>query len=262
MKTVILCGGQGTRLAEETSVRPKPMVPIGGHPILWHLMNLYGHHGFNEFVLALGYKGTYIKEYFLNYHALNSDLFVDLGSGNVKYERCCRQDWKVQLIDTGEKTLTGGRLLRLAPLLKDGGTFLLTYGDGVANVDIRQVVEFHRAHRKIATVTAVRPAARFGTMNFEGNRVTAFKEKVQSEEGWINGGFFVFEPQIFDYLRDGDQTVLEGNPLESLARDGELMAFRHEGYWQCMDTIRDQQLLEAQWQTGQAPWRVWKEPHV
>lgn len=258
MKTVILCGGQGTRLAEETTLRPKPMVPVGGHPILWHILNIYAHHGFNDFVLALGYKGPLIKEYFLNYHALNSDLSIDLSSGEVRYEKPCRQNWKIQLIDTGESTLTGGRLLRLEPLLRKTGTFLLTYGDGVSNVDVRQVVDFHRSHRKLATVTAVRPAARFGTMNFAGNQVTEFKEKVQSGEGWINGGFFVFEPAVFDYLKQGDATVLEGDPLESLAKAGELMAFRHESYWQCMDTIRDQQLLEEHWRSGTAPWKVWK----
>lgn len=257
MKTVVLCGGLGTRLSEETGTRPKPMVTVGGRPILWHILNMYAHAGFKDFTLALGYKAEIVKEYFLNYRALNSDFSIDLASGEIAYHRQEKCDWKVQLIDTGDKTLTGGRLLRLKSVLAPTGTFFLTYGDGVSSLDIKKLLEFHRSHGKIATVTAVRPAARFGTMLFEQGRVTRFKEKVQSGEGWINGGFFVFEPQVFEYLQDGDQTVLEGLPLEKLAHDGELMAYAHEGYWQCMDTVRDRQLLEDHWNTGDAPWKSW-----
>lgn len=256
MKVVILCGGMGTRLSEETAVRPKPMVTVGGHPILWHIMNCYGRHGFGRFVLALGYKGEAIKEYFLNYYSLDSDLCVDLKTGTVEHIRPSRRDWQVELIDTGAESMTGGRLHRLEPLLKAGGTFMLTYGDGVGDIDIRKLLAFHRRHGRLATVTAVRPPARFGGMIFDGDRVAEFREKPQTGEGWINGGFFVFEPQVFDYL-DGDATVLEGTPLEQLARDGQLMAYKHEGFWQCMDTIRDRQLLESLWATDRAPWKIW-----
>lgn len=258
MKCVILCGGLGTRLAEETVSRPKPMVTVGGKPILWHIMNIYGHYGFSDFVLALGYKGEAIKEYFLNYHSLNSDLSIDLKSGHVNYERSANPPWNVQLIDTGPQTLTGGRLLRLRSRLESTGTFLLTYGDGVSNVNLEELLSFHRAHGKLATVTSVRPTARFGRISFDGNKVTQFKEKVQAEEGWINGGFFVFEPGIFDYLKN-DNTVLEADPMEGLARDGQLMAFRHGDFWQCMDTMRDRELLEEAWASGRAPWKIWKE---
>jgi len=258
MKVVILCGGMGSRLAEETQVRPKPMVSVGGHPLLWHIMNIYGRAGFSEFTLALGYRGEAIKEYFLNFYALDSDFSVDLKSGEVRYLRPARRDWKVDLVDTGEDCMTGGRLHRLEPLLRGGGTFMLTYGDGVANIDLRKVLEFHRSHGKLATVTAVRPPARFGGMKLDGERVADFKEKPQAGEGWINGGFFVFEPGVFKYLV-GDATVLEAEPLERLCRDGQLMAWRHEGFWQCMDTLRDRQTLEAQWASGSAPWKMWQD---
>lgn len=256
MRTVILCGGLGTRLAEETDVRPKPMVTVGGHPILWHILNLYGSYGFKKFALALGYKGEVIKEYFLNYYSLDSDLRIDLSSGDVEHLRPSRRDWQLELIDTGAESMTGGRLHRLETLLRPEGTFMLTYGDGVCDVDIDRLVAFHRAHGKLATVTAVRPPARFGGMVFDGDRVTEFREKPQTGEGWINGGFFVLEPEVFDYL-DGDATVLEGAPLENLARDGQLMAYKHEGFWQCMDTVRDRQLLEGLWKDGSAPWKKW-----
>ena len=256
MKTVILCGGLGTRLSEETTVRPKPMVTVGGHPMLWHIMNIYGVQGFNEFVLALGYKGEAIKEYFLNYYSLDSDLSVNLKSGKVTHIRQSQRDWIVDLIDTGKDSMTGGRLHRLEAMLKPHGTFMLTYGDGVANIDVRRVLAFHRSHGKLATVTAVRPPARFGGIVFDGDRVVEFREKPQTGEGWINGGFFVFEPGVFGYL-SGDATVLEGAPLERLARDGQLMAFKHEGFWQCMDTVRDRQLLESLWTQDSAPWKKW-----
>jgi glucose-1-phosphate cytidylyltransferase len=257
MKTVILAGGLGTRLSEETSVRPKPMVEVGGYPLLWHLMNIYAHYEMKRFVLALGYKGDVIKDYFLRYHATNSDITVNLCNGAVEYHKTHRRDWEVRMIDTGDGTLTGGRLHRLEPQLRDGGTFMLTYGDGVADINIAKLFEFHKQHGRIATLTAVRPPARFGTMQFDGNRVIDFKEKPQTQEGWINGGFFVFEPAVFDYLH-GDDSVLEGNPLEHLAEDGELMAYHHYGFWQCMDTLRDRNRLESLWESGEAPWRVWE----
>ncbi len=255
MKVVILCGGLGTRLSEETQLRPKPMVTVGGHPMLWHIMNTYSAHGCHEFVLALGYKGELIKEYFLNYYALDSDLSVDLQTGKVENIRRSQRDWKVELIDTGEQPMTGGRLRRLESMLRPLGTFMLTYGDGVADMNIRQLLAFHRAHGKLATVTAVRPPARFGGITMNGDQVVEFKEKPQTGEGWINGGFFVFEAAVFDYLT-GDETVLEGAPLENLTRDGQLMAFRHPGFWQCMDTLRDRQLLEQLWASNTAPWKI------
>ena len=256
MNVVILCGGLGTRLSEETSLKPKPLITVGGHPILWHIMNIYGAHGYNEFALALGYKGEAVKEYFLNYYSLDSDLSIDLKTGAVDHISQSKRDWKIDLIDTGSDSMTGGRLHRLESKLRPHGTFMLTYGDGVSDVDINRLVAFHKAHGKLATVTAVRPPARFGGMVFDGDRVVEFKEKPQTGEGWINGGFFVFEPGVFDYL-SGDQTVLEGSPLESLARDEQLIAFKHEGFWQCMDTLRDRQYLDHLWANGAAPWKKW-----
>lgn len=253
MKVVILCGGLGTRLSEETQVKPKPMVGIGGRPILWHIMKIYEHYGFNDFTLALGYKGEVIKDYFLNYHARLSDLTVNLKSGQVDYSNPTAEDWRVSLIDTGATTLTGGRLLRLKHHLQSGSTFMLTYGDGVSDVNVTELLAFHRDHGKLATVTAVRPSARFGGLRLGEGRVLDFKEKPQSGEGWINGGFFVFESAVFDYL-EGDATVLEQAPLETLAHDGQLMAFEHPGYWQCMDTIRDRDALQAACESGSAPW--------
>lgn len=256
MKTVILAGGLGSRLSEETVVKPKPMVEIGGKPILWHIMNIYGSHSFKEFIVALGYKGELVKEYFLNYANLQSDLTISLASGDVSATRNCYRDWLVHLIDTGAESMTGGRLHRLENHV-GSETFMLTYGDGVSNINIGKLVEFHKSHGKLATVTAVRPTARFGGMRFEGARVIDFKEKPQAGEGWINGGFFVFEPRVFDYLH-GDDTVLEADPLENLAKDGQLMAFHHEGFWQCMDTIRDRSLLEELW-ADNPPWKTWKD---
>ncbi len=255
-KVVILCGGLGTRLSEETTLRPKPMVTIGGMPILWHIMKLYATHGFDEFLLPLGYKGEDIKNFFLNYSSLSSDCSVDLGSGKVEYLSRPPISWKVRMIDSGLNTLTGGRLHRLQNHLQGQGTFMLTYGDGLCTVDIKKLLEFHKSHGKIATVTSVRPAARFGTMVFDPNGViTDFREKHQTDEGWINGGFFVFEQKIFDYL-DGDETILEGAPLEKLAKAGQLVGFKHSGFWQCMDTIRDRQYLEELWASGKAPWKA------
>ncbi len=254
MKVVILAGGLGTRLAEETEAKPKPMVEVGGHPIVWHIMQSYAHYGFNDFYLALGYKGEMIKRFFLDHYSLGGSLRVDLSSGRVEDLEKNTENWTVQLMDTGQNTLTGGRIKRLEPYL-NGGTFMVTYGDGVCDVDIAKVLSFHRSHGKLATVTAVRPPARFGGLVFEGDLVREFSEKPQIGEGWINGGYFVFEPQIFDYI-DGDSTSLELAPLENLVAEGQLAAYRHEGFWQCMDTIREKKLLESLWQSGKAPWKV------
>jgi len=259
MKVVLLAGGLGTRLAEETVVRPKPMVDIGGRPILWHIMKLYAHHGMREFYIALGYKGEYIKRYFLDYQMLNSDLSIDLAKGEVDVLRQNKLDWRLHLIDTGQQTNTGGRLRRMRPQLEpDGQTFMVTYGDGVSNIDLTALLAFHKSHGKVATVTAVRPPARFGGLMFNGDHVEQFTEKPQIGEGWINGGFLVFEPRVFDYL-SSDKSSLEADALEALAADGELCAYKHDGFWQCMDTVRDLTLLEGLWEKGSPPWRVWDD---
>jgi len=258
MKVAILTGGVGSRLSEETVVKPKPMVEIGGRPILWHIMKHYSHYGFNEFVLALGYKGEYIKKYFVDYCALESNLTVQVGAGTVsRHENNKHPDWNVELIDTGVATLTGGRIKRLQPFV-GRNTFMLTWGDGVSNVDLHKLLAFHRSHGKLATVTAVRPPARFGHMTFEGDKVLEFSEKPQAAEGWINGAFFVIEPEVFDYI-EGDETQWEKEPMERLSREGQLMAYRHADFWQCMDTLRDRVLLESLWQKGNAPWKTWKD---
>jgi glucose-1-phosphate cytidylyltransferase len=256
LKTIILAGGLGTRLSEETVVKPKPMVEIGGHPILWHILNTYAHHGFHEFILALGYKGEVIKDYFLNFRALNGDITVDLASGTHTVHSSRAMPWKVHLVDTGLHTQTGGRIKRLETWLGGDGAFMLTYGDGVGDVDIPALLAFHRAHGRLATVTAVRPPARFGGLALEGDRVVRFAEKPQTGEGWINGGFFVLDRRVLDYI-DGDATLWELDPLERIAADGQLMAFKHEGFWQPMDTIREKNLLEELWASGKAPWKVW-----
>lgn len=256
MKTVILAGGFGTRLAEYTNIIPKPMVEIGGQPIIWHIMNLYAYYGYNEFIVALGYKGEVIKEYFLNYYSLKSDFTVDLGTGNVEYVHKEPVDWKVTLVGTGPNTMTGGRLKRLKRYLEND-TFMLTYGDGVSNVNIGELVNFHRSHGKIATVTAVHPGARFGELVVsENNSVSSFKEKPQITQGWINGGFFVLEPEFLDLI-GSDLTVLEEEPLEEAASSGNLKCFQHKDFWQCMDTVRDRNVLEELWKNGNAPWKVW-----
>jgi len=256
MKVLILAGGFGTRLAEETELRPKPMIQVGGKPLLWHIMSHYGHYGFKEFFIALGDKGEIIKRFFLDYSSLSANMTVDLGQRKVLAEDAECEDWTVHLKNTGLDTNTGGRIKRLQPWLKDE-TFMVTYGDGVSNVNLEDLLKFHRAHGRLATVTAVRPPARFGGLIFDGDLVSEFTEKPQIGEGWINGGFFVFEPAVFDYL-DGDQSSLEADALERLAKDRQLAAYRHEDFWQCMDTLRDKRLLESLWQQGNAPWKVWE----
>jgi len=256
MRVVILAGGRGTRLAEETEVRPKPMVEIGGKPMLWHIMNIYASYGHKEFYIACGYLGEFIKEYFRNFFVHNSDYIVNLATGAVEVVSNNGIDWQVAVIDTGLETMTGGRIRRLQPHL-DGEPFMVTYGDGVGTVDINALVDFHKNHGKLATITAVRPAARFGGLVIEKDQVREFTEKPQTGEGWINGGFFVFEPGVFDYL-DGDDSILERDPLERLAEDGQLMAYRHDGFWQPMDTLREKRLLESLWNSGDAPWKVWR----
>jgi glucose-1-phosphate cytidylyltransferase len=253
---MILAGGLGTRLSEETEVRPKPMVDIGGRPILWHIMKSYAAHQFREFFVALGYKGDVIKRYFLDYHDLSKSVTVDVATGHASFHESEIDDWTVHLMDTGLKTQTGGRLKRLQAWL-EGETFMLTYGDGVCDVDLAQLLKFHRAHGKIATLTAVRPPARFGALRFEDDLVTEFMEKPQTGEGWINGGFMCFEPRVFDYLKDDDDS-LEADTLTQLASDRQLVAYRHDRFWQSMDTLRDVRLLESLWQSGRAPWRNWE----
>lgn len=255
MKTAILAGGLGTRIAEETDVRPKPMVEIGEKPILWHIMMHYASYGHSEFVIALGYKSEYIKRWFVDYATLWGDLSIDSGTGHIKRHRPQREEWTVDLVNTGLKTQTGGRIRRLKPWLRDE-TFLLTWGDGVSDVDIDALIKFHKSHGKLATVTAVRPRARFGHMEMDGNRVTEFSEKPETSEGWINGAFFVLEPGIFDYIA-GDETHFELEPLAGLAADNQLIAYKHDSFWQCMDTIRDKRLLEQLWASGKAPWKKW-----
>lgn len=256
MNVVILAGGLGTRLAEETTVRPKPMVEVGGKPILWHIMNIYAAHGLSEFIVALGYKGDVIKEYFLNFYAVNNDLTLKIGKGQTQVHDGRQPPWTVHLVDTGLQTQTGGRVGRLRSWLGDE-TFMLTYGDGLSDVNITDLLAFHKAHGKLATVTAVRPPARFGGLIFDGDRVIKFTEKPQTGEGWINGGFFVLEPGVLEHI-GGDSTSWEWGSLESLAAAGELMAFRHDGFWMPMDTLREKQQLEALWESGKAPWKVWE----
>jgi len=255
MKVMILAGGLGSRLAEETTIRPKPMVEIGGLPILWHIMSHYASFGHDEFVVALGYKGEEVKRYFADRCSLIGDLAIDLGAGNVESRGGRRPDWNVELIETGADTQTGGRIKRLQPY-SGGSTFMLTWGDGVSDIDINKLIEFHKNHGKLCTMTAVRPPARFGHMEMDGDAIVEFSEKPQTGEGWINGAFFVCEPGVFDYI-DGDTTPWEREPLERLAKDGQLMAYRHESFWQCMDTLRDKQHLQALWDSGEAPWKVW-----
>ena len=256
MKAVILAGGLGTRISEETQVRPKPMVEIGGKPILWHIMKIYSAHGVHEFVICLGYKGYMIKEYFANYFLHMSDVTFDIGENRMEVHQRHGEPWRVTLVDTGDATATGGRLRRVRPYIGDEA-FCFTYGDGVSNVDVRALIAFHAQAGTLATVTAVQPPGRFGALDVERNRITGFREKPQGDGGWINGGFFVLSPRAIDTV-DGDETVWEREPLERLARDGQLAAFRHRGCWQPMDTLRDRMLLEELWSSGKAPWKVWQ----
>ena len=257
MKIAILAGGLGTRLSEETEIKPKPMIEIGGQPILWHIMKHYAHFGFKEFCIALGYRGEVIKRFFMDYHSLNGNISIDLANGQIDMrEREC-EDWIVHLQNTGQETNTGGRIKRLESHLNDG-TFMITYGDGVCDVNLTSLLEFHRTHGRVATITAVRPPARFGGLIFDGDSmVVEFTEKPQIGEGWINGGFMVCEPEIFKYLTDDDSS-LEADALEQLASDRQLAAYQHGGFWQCMDTLRDKRLLENLWREGYAPWKVWE----
>jgi len=255
VQVVILCGGTGTRLAEQTEVRPKPLVEIGGKPMLWHIMKHYARYGFDEFALALGYKGEQIKRYFLEYHALGRDLTISLRDGTVvPLNENGSEPWNVHLIDTGQATLTGGRLQQLRTYIGDR-TFMMTYGDGVGNIGLDRLLAFHRAHGGLVTLTAVRPPARFGALEFEGDQIRHFKEKSTLHEGWINGGFFVIEPGALDYI-DGD-VMWEHAPMEALAAEGQLYAYRHEAFWQCMDTVRDLRYLESLWSADAAPWKTW-----
>ena len=256
MKVMILAGGFGTRLGEETARIPKPMVPIGGKPILWHIMKIYAAHGFKEFVVLLGYKGYVIKEYFLNYFLHQNDVTIDLASNSLEFHNQHQEDWKVTLVDTGENTMTGGRVLRARAHIGDE-PFMLTYGDGVADIEMGELLRFHREHGRIATMSAVQPDGRFGTFEDDAGMVTRFVEKPKGEGSWVNGGFFVFEPRVFDYIEQGDQTVLEERPLQRLAEERQLIIRRHHGYWKCMDTPKDKQVLEGVWAQGSAPWRVW-----
>ena len=256
MKVVILAGGLGTRLQEETVIRPKPMVEIGGRPIIWHIMKIYAAHGHKEFLVALGYKGEVIKSYFLNYYYLRNSFSIRLSDGKIDVHEGNREQWDVHLIDTGLETQTGGRMRRLGPFLQNE-TFMLTYGDGVGSIDIRELEQFHRKHGKLATVTAVRPPARFGGISLNGNAVAKFREKHQIGEGWINGGFFVLEPEVLDYI-DGDDSAFEREPLERLADDGQLVAYQHSGFWQSMDTLRDVDRLQRLWRDDEAHWKVWE----
>lgn len=256
MKAIILAGGFGTRLSEETDLRPKPMVEIGGKPILLHIMKIYATFGINEFIIALGYKGEVVKEYFLNYYAFNNDITVDLATGETTIHDGNQPDWKVHLVDTGLYTQTGGRLKRLADWLEEDETFMFTYGDGVADLDLNALLDFHRSHGKLASVTTVRSPARFGRIVFDRDKVEKFYEKPDAAQGWINGGYFVLQKQAIDFI-DGDETVWEREPVERMAAAGEMMGYRHYGFWSCMDTLKEKRMLEELWDRGNAPWRIW-----
>ena len=255
MKTIILAGGLGTRLTEETTVKPKPMVEIGGYPLLWHIMKMYSSFGIKEFITTLGYKGEIIKKYFINYQNAKTNISVDVSTGKIKRYDSHDEDWIVHLLDTGVNTATGGRIKR-GMQFAGRERAMVTYGDGLAEIDIAKLLEYHKSHGKLATITAVRPPSRFGEINFKDEQVVDFQEKPQVGEGWINGGFFVLEPDVADYI-EGDDMPFERYPLETLSKEGQLMAYRHDGFWQCVDVIREKQLLEELWQSGKAPWKVW-----
>lgn len=256
MKAVILAGGLGTRISEETLVRPKPMIEIGGKPILWHIMKIYSSHGVNEFVICCGYKSYMIKEYFLNYFVHQSDITIDVANNEIEVHKRNAEPWKVTLVDTGKHSMTGGRLKRVSEHLKDEDAFCFTYGDGVSDIDISKEIEFHHAHGKLATIASVQPPGRYGALDLDGEQVKGFIEKPKGDGGWINGGFFVLSPKVLDYISD-DSTVWEAEPLEALAKDGQMQAFFHEGFWHPMDTLRDKNLLEELWANDNAPWKRW-----
>jgi len=257
MKVVILAGGYGTRLSEETDLRPKPMVEIGGKPIIWHIMKIYSHFGFNEFVVLLGYKGIHIKDYFNNYFLHQSDVTIDIRNNKVEVHSNLSEPWKITMVDTGLETQTGGRIKRAQKYLKDQ-TFMLTYGDGVGNIDIPKLLDFHREGKATMTLTAVLPEGRFGAISTDGNLITNFIEKPQGDGAWINGGFFVCEPEIFNYI-ENDQTIFERSPMETMAKEKKIIAFKHKGFWRPMDTLRDKNQLEILWRSGSAPWKVWHD---
>jgi len=257
MKVLLLAGGFGTRLSEETDIRPKPMVEIGGKPILWHIMKIYSSYGFNEFVVLLGYKGYYIKEYFANYFLHQSDVTIDMTTGGMEVHNNSAEPWKITLLDTGLDTMTGGRVKKAQDFVGDE-PFMLTYGDGVSDIDVEALVKFHKSHGKAMTMTSAQPDARFGALNIEdNNQVTSFQEKPRGEGGWINAGFFVCEPKVFDYICDGDSTIFEQAPLQNLAKDGEIFTYKHDGFWKPMDTLRDKQQLQNMWESKKAPWKSW-----
>ena len=256
MKAVLLAGGLGTRFAEETDVKPKPMIEIGGMPVIWHIMKIYSYYGINDFVICLGYKGYVIKEYFKNYFLHMSNVTFDMKTNAMEVHDASAEPWRVTLVDTGEKTMIGGRIKRILPFLGDDKEFCLTYGDGVGNVDIRAAIDLHRKEGRMATVTATQPPGRFGAITFEGNRITGFQEKPIGDGGWINGGFFVLSPEVGRYI-EGDATVWEQEPMQRLAADGELSVYFHQGFWQPMDTLRDKRQLEDLWASGKAPWKLW-----
>lgn len=257
MKVVILAGGFGTRISEESDYKPKPMIEIGGKPILWHIMKIYSSHGFNDFVICCGYKSYVIKDYFHHYYMHEADMTIDLGKNTTEYHNSTSEPWRVTLVDTGLNTMTGGRIKRVQPYIGNE-PFMLTYGDGVSDVDIPALLEFHRKSGRLATLTSVQPSGKFGALEIgQGDSIMSFKEKPRGDGAWINGGFFVCEPKAFDYIRDGDSTVWEREPLEGLARDGQLGAYKHEGFWQPMDMLRDKQELEKHWASGKAPWKSW-----
>jgi glucose-1-phosphate cytidylyltransferase len=257
-KVVLLCGGLGTRMREETEYRPKPMVEVGGKPLLWHIMKVYAAHGIGDFICCLGYRGAMIKQYFLDYHALRSDVTVSLASGNVEYARREVEDWTVSLVDTGERSMTGARVKRVEQFIGDDDVFMVTYGDGVGDIDVTALLDFHRSHGKLATVTGVRPPSRFGELVHEGDHVTSFDEKLAGDQ-LISGGFFVFDRTVLDRLSPDPACILERAPLEGLARDGQLAVYRHDGFWQCADTVREVEVLREMWDRGDAPWRIWDD---
>ena len=257
MKAVILAGGLGTRISEKTNIMPKPMVEIGGKPILWHIMKLYSQHGIHDFIICLGYKGYMIKEYFVNYYKHMSDLTVNLENNNVEIHNNYAEAWRVALVNTGEESMTGGRLKRVASYLDGEEAFCLTYGDGLSDLDIAGSIEFHKKHGKLATVTAVQPAGRFGALEIENNQIKNFQEKPRGDGSFINGGFFVLSPKVLDYIKEGDKTIWEQSPLKNLALDGQLMSYEHRGFWQPMDTLRDKNYLEELWNSKKAPWKIW-----